>query len=166
MRSLYMHVQWNYCDICKIVRIRTHLKWWVFKKISFTKNYKIGLFPSSSFTMKKCTNLIHLPDYDRTWANLSVDAWSIFVLCLVAETWACENWSTAKNFTASGGGGGGTHLIPHFSERMRPSHMRTPDPESTYLLTSTVKGGKLYMHDIVRIVPEISPNVHDSWSCI
>ena len=98
MRSLYMRMQWNYCDICKIFRIRMHLKWSVFKKISFTKNYKTCLFPSSSFTMKICTNSSHLPDYDRTWVVSSIDIYSIVLWGLVAEKWSSENLLMARKY--------------------------------------------------------------------
>ena len=48
--------------------------------------------------MKKWTNVIHLPDHDRTWAYLSINVWSIFVLSVVVEIWPCEYWSMARYF--------------------------------------------------------------------
>ncbi len=59
---------------------------------------KIGPIPKSNFTMIKCTHFIHLPDIDRTWVYLPIHGEIIFVLCLVAEKWLCENSSTAWNF--------------------------------------------------------------------
>ncbi len=93
-----MHMQWNYCDICKIFRIRTKLKWWVFKKISSTKNCKSGPFPSSSFTMIICTNSIHLLDSNRSIADVSNVVCSIFVGVLIAEELRSLYQVAARNF--------------------------------------------------------------------
>ena len=56
-----------------------------FRKISFTKFYKIGLYLSSNFTMKISINIIHLPDYDSIVVVLSTDVFSLFVQDLVPE---------------------------------------------------------------------------------
>ena len=68
-----------------------------FKKISFTKFYKIGLFSTSNFTMKICINVNHLPDYDSIAVDLSTDVFSLFVQALVPELSGSLCQPTARN---------------------------------------------------------------------
>ncbi len=130
MRTPYLHVHdflWYWLKM----QCYNTLTMSIFKKIPVTKLYKIGPVPTSNFILKICTNFIHLPDYDRLWADLSIDTFSLFVWSLT--TAICIGWDqiTARIFWCEWRRLG-QHLVPFISARMLFSCMRTPDVESAY----------------------------------
>ena len=143
--SMFLHLQWNLDDIYQISRVRTSQSWRFFKKISVTKLIKIGSIPTSSFTMKICTDFNHIQVSYRNRADLSTDVFRLFVWGLAAEIWQEINQTTARNFTASGDGGG-THLVPVICERMLNSRTRTPESENAYKTKSKKPGHKTQRH--------------------
>ncbi len=82
------------------------------------------------------TYSIHLADNDRSWAVLSTDVFSLCVGSLATEissglvqvTRRFFYWEPRRR----------QHLIPHISEWMWPTHMRTPDPKSAYWRAASI----------------------------
>ncbi len=58
-----------------------------FKKNSFTKLFKFGLFPALNFTMKKCTTSTHLRDSDYIVVDLSNNICSLIMRDVLSEIW-------------------------------------------------------------------------------